>query len=305
MRITALAGGVGGAKMLAGLARAVDPASLTAIVNTGDDDDIYGVHVSPDVDIVTYRLAGIGDAERGWGIAGDTFHLVDSLDALGGAAWFRLGDRDFATCLFRTDALRAGRSLSEVTDAIRRRLGIEARILPMTNDRVRTRFTTTEGRTLEFQEYFVKERQQPEIAEVVLDGVEDASPAPGVLDSIAAADTVVICPSNPVVSIGPILALDGVRSAVAAHPRVVAVSPIVQGKPLKGPADKLLHAVGAASTASGVAELYRDLCDLFVVDATDPDEVPKVEALGLRAIALDTIMHDDDAAARLATEFLA
>jgi LPPG:FO 2-phospho-L-lactate transferase len=305
MNVTALAGGVGGAKMLAGLARAIDTADLTAVVNTGDDDDIYNVHVSPDVDIVTYRLAGIGDTERGWGLAGDTFELVDSLDRLGAEAWFRLGDRDYATCLYRTMRLREGVPLSQITDEIRSRLGVTARIIPMTDHFVRTRFIAADGRTLEFQEYFVKERQEPEIAEVILHGIDEATPAPGVLDAIEAAEAVVICPSNPVVSIGPILGLRGVRDALRSHPKVVAVSPIVQGRPLRGPADKLLRAVGAASSASGVAELYSDFCNIFVVDVMDEDEVAKIASTGLRAESLDTIMDDDNGAARLAKELLA
>lgn len=304
MNVTALAGGVGGAKMLAGLARAVDPSDLTAIVNTADDDEIYGVHVSPDVDIVTYRLAGIGDTDKGWGIAGDTFELVESLGRFGTDTWFRLGDRDYATCLYRTLRLEEGAPLSTITDEVRTALGVGCRILPMTDDPVRTRFVATDGRELEFQEYFVRERQEPEVAEVILEGIDTAAPTPGLLDAIAGADIVVVCPSNPIVSIGPIIGLRGVRDALREHPRVVAISPIVQGRPLKGPADKLLKAVGAASTASGVAELYRDFCDVFVVDASDRDEVVKVEATGVSAMLLDTIMSSDDKAARLATEIL-
>ncbi len=304
MKVAALAGGVGGAKLLVGLARVADGEDLTAIVNTADDAEIYGVHVSPDVDIVTYWLAGIADTDRGWGIKDDTFTLVDGLNELGVESWFRLGDRDFATCLFRTNRLHEGAPLSAITDEIRRALGVGTRMLPMSDQPVRTRIVTWDGRTLEFQEYFVKERQQPEVSEVRLAGVADAKPAPGVVDAIVEADRVILCPSNPIVSVGPILALPGVREALIDHASVVAVTPIVRGAPLKGPADKLLRAAGADVSASGVAALYRDFCDTFVVDATDPLEEERVRALGMRSVKLDTIMSDHDVSERLARALL-
>ena len=302
MRVTALAGGVGGAKLLVGLQRATD--DLTAIVNTADDAVFYDVHVSPDVDIVTYWLAGLADTERGWGIAGDTFEVIDALGRLGTETWFRLGDRDLATCMFRTGRLRAGDTLGAVTDAIRRGMGVPTRILPMSDEPVSTRLVTSDGRTLEFQEYFVAERQEPEISEIRFAGIADAKPAPGVLESIEAADKVILCPSNPVVSIGPILALPEIRDALKVHPSVTAVSPIVRGAPLKGPADKLMKAIGADVSASGVAALYQDFVDLFVVDATDAGEIDRVEALGIGAVGLDTIMTDHDASERLARALL-
>ncbi|MEA2498590.1 MAG: 2-phospho-L-lactate transferase, partial [Actinomycetota bacterium] len=199
MKVTALAGGVGGAKLLVGLELAAG-SELTAIVNTGDDAEIYGVHVSPDVDIVTYWLAGLADTERGWGLEGDTFLVVDGLASLGYDSWFRLGDRDFATCIYRTERMRAGATLSDATREIALALGVRPTVLPMTNDPVATVIDTTDGRTLEFQEYFVKERQMPEVKEVRITGASEASPAPGVLDSIRSADKVVLCPSNPIVS---------------------------------------------------------------------------------------------------------
>ncbi len=298
MKVTALAGGVGGAKLLVGLQHVAD--DLTAIVNTADDAVIYGVHVSPDLDIVTYRLAGVSDTARGWGIEGDTWDLLDRLERLGVETWFRLGDRDFATCLLRTERLASGASLSAVADEIRRRLGVGPTILPMSDDRVRTKLVDRDGRVLEFQEYFVKERQAPEIAEVRFEGIEDAKPAPGVIDAIHSADKVIICPSNPVVSIGPILALTGVRDALAEHPDVTAVTPIIRGAAVKGPADKLLPAIGARSTAAGVAELYRDIANRFVVDATDPEQADEVRALGMEPLVVDTMMPDQDASIRLA-----
>jgi len=298
MKVTALAGGVGGAKLLVGLDRVVE--DLTAVVNTADDTVIYGVHVSPDVDVVTYRLAGVSDVARGWGLAGDTWNILEGFERLGIDTWFRLGDRDFATCLLRTERLASGATLTAVTDEIRRRLGVRSAILPMSDDAVRTKMVTRDGRVLEFQEYFVKERQSPEIARVVFDGIESAKPAPGVVEAIRNADRVIVCPSNPVVSIGPILALPDVRDALADHPDVIAVTPIINGRAVKGPADRLLPAVDAESSATGVASLYGDFIDSFVVDATDPNQVEDVQALGVEVVVLDTMMPDEEASIRLA-----
>lgn len=302
MEVTALAGGTGGAKLLAGLQQAL--LNPTAIVNTGDDDVVYGVHVSPDVDMVTYWLAGAADVERGWGLEGDTFHVVERLRALGHEGWFNLGDRDLATCLFRTEALRGGSLLSQVTDAIRRSLGVTTTILPMSDDRVRTRIVTNDGRDLSFQEYFVRERHRPRVRKVIFEGMHAAKPAPGVLDAIKDADVVIVCPSNPIVSVAPILGLPDVRPTLRDHPRVIAVSPIVRGAPLKGPADELLRSTGSDVSASGVAALYRDFVNVFVVDATDTTEAERVRALGLEPLVTDTIMTDRDAARRLARAIL-
>lgn len=304
MKVTALAGGVGGAKLMIGLDRAVPPKDLTAIINTGDDAVIYGVHVSPDVDIVTYWLAGMADVQRGWGIKDDTFSIVAALKALGQEAWFQLGDRDFATCLVRTARLRAGASLTTIADEIRRHLKVRPRILPMSDDAVRTSFVTTDGRLLEFQEYFVKEQHRPDIAEVIVNGIEEAKPAPGVLDAISDADLVVLCPSNPVISIGPIVGLPGVRDALREHPCVIAVSPIVRGAALKGPADKLLETVGAEASAAGVARLYSDFVDTFVFDRVDESHHAEIEAAGVEAVALDTIMDNVSASEQLARGIL-
>ncbi len=303
MAVAALAGGVGGAKLLVGLQRVLG-SDLTAIVNTGDDATIYGSHVSPDVDIVTYWLAGIADTKRGWGIAGDTFEMVDMLRELGAEAWFSLGDRDGATCRYRTMMLAAGATLTQATDAIRRALEVAASILPMSDDAVRTKLTTDDARTLDFQTYFVKERCEPEIAEIRFAGVDSAHPGPGVLRTIRHAERVVICPSNPLLSIAPILALPGVRDELARHPHVVAVTPIIQGAALKGPADRLLARLGHDVSASGVAALYADFCDRFVVDERDASEVGKVEAAGVGPVPADTIMPTHDAAERLARVIL-
>lgn len=304
MKVAALAGGVGGSKLLVGLQQELPHGALTAIVNTGDDATIYDVHVSPDVDIVTYWLAGIADVERGWGIEGDTFTVLEALAHLGVDTWFRLGDRDLATCMLRTSRLRAGDTLSTVTDEIRTSLGVPTRIIPMSDEPVATRVDTTDGRTLEFQDYFVRQRCEPDVARVRFAGIADAKPAPGVLESLRDADAVVVCPSNPVVSIGPILALPEVRDTLAAHPRVVAVSPIVAGKALKGPAEKLLPTVGAEVSALGIARLYADFCDVFVVDDEDGDLLEDLDALDLEPVVCDTIMSDRDASARLARALL-
>lgn len=305
MKVTALAGGVGGAKLLVGLGRALAGAGeLTAVVNTGDDAVIYGLHVSPDVDIVTYWLAGRADTERGWGLRDDTFHVVDALAELGGESWFRLGDSDMATCIHRTDRLRSGGTLSGVTDEIRRGLGIEARILPMSDDPVRTTIVCEDGRTLEFQEWFVRERCEPAVAQVQLSGVTEAKPAPGVMDALEQADVVVVCPSNPVVSTGPILSLPGVRTALRHHASVTAVSPLVNGVPLKGPADKLLRSIGEDVTAAGVATMYRDFCNTYVFDVRDETPEGEIESLGMQARKLDTIMTTHEISEALARSIL-
>jgi LPPG:FO 2-phospho-L-lactate transferase len=289
---------------MVGLQRAVAAEDLTAIVNTGDDATVYGVAVSPDVDIITYWLAGIADRTRGWGLLSDTFTVVEALAALGAESWFRLGDRDFGTCLYRTQRLEQGAPPSVVADEIRRALGVRVRVLPMTDDRVRTIVECADGRSLEFQEYFVRERTEPEVTGLVLEGLDKARPAPGVLDALQQADRVVLCPSNPHLSIAPILALPGIRDLLADHRCVMAVSPIVGGRALKGPADRLLESLGGQSDAAGVAALYAGFCDVFVVDTRDGAEIAKVERHGMKAVALDTIMTDEDASARLAAQLL-
>ena len=304
MKVAALAGGVGGAKLLVGLQRELG-SDLTAIVNTADDAVFYGVHVSPDVDIVTYWLAGVADTERGWGLKGDRFAVVEALREIGMEAWFNLGDRDLATCIYRTHRLREGAGLVAITDEIRSRLGVRARVIPMTDDEVRTFVRTSDDRVLGFQEYFVKERHAPDVAEVWFEGIADAKPAPDALDALSASDVVVICPSNPVVSIGPILGLPDVRETLIRHPRVVAVSPIVERAALKGPADRLLPLLGVEASAAGVAKSYADLCDTFVLDERDRGEAAEVESLGMKAVVTDTIMTDEAASARLASAILA
>lgn len=305
MSIVALAGGGGAAKFLAGLVRATDPSEVTIIGNTGDDATFHGLHVSPDLDIVTYTLARLVDQTTGWGLAGDTTRALEAMASLGIDTWFRLGDADLGTHLARTTWLAEGVSLTDVTDRIRVALGVGARILPMSDDPVRTELVTTDGVVREFQEYFVRHRHAEEIGEVRFAHADQSKPGPRVIDAIDAAERVLLCPSNPVVSIGPILAVPGIRQALAARrSRVFGITPIVRGAALKGPADRLLPVVGAESSASGVAGLYTDICSTFVVDERDPDEVEKIEKLAMRAVALDTIMENVDASERLAKEVL-
>lgn len=304
MKVTALTGGVGGAKLLVGLARAVGEENLTAVVNTGDDAVIYGVHVSPDIDICTYWLAGVADTDRGWGMKGDTFNFVEAMGLLGTENWFSLGDKDLATCLLRSERLAGGATLTDATDEITHGFGIRSRVLPMSDDAVRTSLRTADGRWLDFQEYFVRERTAPEIDEIRLEGIEDAKPGPDVLDALSECDVVVLCPSNPILSIAPIIGLPGIRDALRVHDRVIAVSPIIRGAALKGPADRLLARLAGESSASAVARSYADFCDLFVVDRSDGDEVDRVRSAGLKCAALDTVMTDHEASAKLAAELL-
>jgi LPPG:FO 2-phospho-L-lactate transferase len=299
--VVALAGGVGAARFLRGLAPAATPDHLTAIVNTGDDRVFYGAHVSPDVDIVTYTLSGHVDAARGYGIEGDTFTVIDQLGAFGHEIWFRLGDRDFAVCHHRTLRLGAGSGLAEITDEIRRSLGVETRILPMSEDPCPTIVELEGGRRAHFEEYLARDGAPDEVVGVDLSAARGARPGPGVLEALAAADIILVCPSNPVVSIGPILAIPGILDAVrASRAPVVAISPIVGGAPVNGPADRLLRGLGHEVSARGVAALYREFADGFILDECDAELAGDIAAMGLRTHAMDTIMRDAAASRRLA-----
>ena len=308
--ITALAGGVGAARFLRGLVQVVDPAEVTVIVNTGDDDWFHGLLVCPDLDSVTYTLAGAQNPDTGWGLADETFVTVGALERYGADTWFRLGDRDLATHLFRTQQLGAGRTLSEATARITRSWDLAPRILPMSDDRIATRITVAIGRSetteLAMQEWFVRERCEPPVIAVRFDGAEHARPAPGVLDALRAAETILVCPSNPVISIGPILAVPGVRDAlIARRERVVGVSPIIAGRPVKGPADRLMGPLGIDVSCVGVAREYREFCSTLVIDAGDAARAGEIEALGVHAVPADTLMTDARVAASLARETLA
>ena len=285
---------------------AVPPESVTALVNTGDDREFYGVHVSPDLDIVTYTLAGRVDPERGYGLAGDSFHVIEALEALGHPTWFRLGDRDLATCLHRTARLRAGGGLGAITDEIRRAHGLALRILPMSEDPCPTFVQLEGGGRVHFEEYLVRDGAPDDVTGVDLSAAERATPAPGVREAIAEADVILLCPSNPVVSIGPILAVPGVRAAIAASAApVVGISPIIGGAPVKGPADRLLRGIGVEVSARGVAGFYRGLAHGFVIDERDAGQARDVEALGLACRVTETLMREPGTARALAETALA
>jgi LPPG:FO 2-phospho-L-lactate transferase len=306
MKTVALAGGIGAGKFLRGLAGVVSPSELTVVVNVADDVTIHGLHVAPDPDSVTYWLGGVFDRERGWGRRDETFRASEELRAFGADdAWFSLGDLDLATHLHRTRRLAEGATLSEVTAGIAARFGVEATILPVSNDPITTRIDAVDGAgrelDLHFQEYWVRRRAADEVKSVRYAGAGAAAPAPGVLDAIAAADVLLLCPSNPVVSIGPILAVPGVRAAVeAARTRSVAVSPIVGGRPVAGMADRLMPAAGIEVSAPGVAAHYRELIAAFLMDEVDAGQADRVEALGVRCAVADTIMVDDATARSVA-----
>ena len=306
MTITVLAGGVGAARLLRGIVAVADPSTVTAVVNTGDDLVLHGLHISPDLDTITYTLAGAISREQGWGLEGETWHAMEQLAArYGGQTWFGLGDKDLATHLFRTQRRRDGATLSQVTAEITAAWELGGlRLLPMTDDVVATRITLADeagGGEIGFQEYFVGRRHEVPVASVRFAGAEEATPAPGVVDSIEGAARIVIAPSNPIVSIGPILAVPGLAEAL--RPRrddVVAVSPIIAGAALKGPADRLLAELGHESSVVGVARLYAEHCATLVIDDADADLAGAVEAEGVRAVVAPTIMMGPEESAALA-----
>jgi LPPG:FO 2-phospho-L-lactate transferase len=290
LKITALAGGVGASKLLLGLYEVLDPSLLTIIVNTGDDITLHGLKISPDLDIVTYTLAGIVDPAKGWGYRGETFHALKRLAAYGRPKWFNLGDRDLATHIHRTAMLGEGKPLSQAAESIRTALGVKSRVLPMSDDAVPTIIDSSEG-PLHFQEYLVKRGAEPVVRGIRFDGVEAAMPAPGVLEAIRSADRIFICPSNPLISIGPILAVPQVRERLQERrKKVFAICPIVGGKSLKGPSDKMLAQLGHQPTALGVAMLYADFTGTFVIDLADKQHTASIAALDMQVVVLPTIM---------------
>lgn len=301
-----LAGGVGAARFLRGLTRAVPADQVVAVVNVGDDLTRFGLRVCPDLDSITYWLAGAVDPQRQWGRAEESYTVSRELERFGHEPWFTLGDRDLATHLHRTLRLGQGVPLSQVTEEIVTAFGLELRLLPATDDPVETRITTADGRDLHFQEYWVRERGEPEVASVRLEGADAARPAPWVVETLIDADAVLVAPSNPVVSIDTILAVPGIREAVAATPApVVGVSPIIGGEVVRGMAHKLLPAVGAEVSAAGVARHYGGLLDGWVVDTRDADAVESIGAAGPTCVATDTLMDDVEVAASLARECIA
>ncbi len=301
MTHTVLAGGVGAARYLRGALEAFDPADVTAIVNVGDDVTLHGLRISPDLDTCTYTLAGAIDPERGWGLVDETWQAMAELARYGGDDWFSLGDRDLGTHLYRTARLHAGASLTEVTTEIVEAWGLRCRLLPVTDDPVETRVTLVTGEEIGFQEYFVKLQHGVEVTSVRFVGATEATPTAAAVAAIEGATTLVIAPSNPVVSIGPVLAVPGITAALTARrDRTVAVSPIVGGKALKGPADRMLRELGEEPTVVGVARRYRDLAATLVIDEVDRHLVADIEAEGMRAIAMPTIMSEPGVAAALA-----
>jgi len=300
--ITCLAGGVGAARFLDGLSRVYPPDRITVIVNTGDDLEYLGAYISPDIDILTYTLAGIVDEEKGWGIRGDTYRCMEQLERYSAETWFRVGDRDFATHLLRTAFLQQGFNLSEVTEKIRSALGVKVRILPMSNDRVATKIKTSAG-LLEFQEYFVKRKFSDKVEDVTYEGANHAVPPEAVLSSLKTSEAIILCPSNPILSIGPILAIPGIREALGrARGKIVGISPIVGGKALKGPLDRVMADLGLEVSPYGVAKLYQGVLDGFVIDEVDKHLSPRIQRLGMKVVATRTVMNEPEVRVRLAEE---
>ncbi len=304
MKVCALAGGVGGAKLVSGLQNVLPPGELSVVVNTADDFDLWGLHICPDLDTVMYTLAGISNPETGWGVVGESFETLNMLESYGEETWFKLGDRDLATHILRTSRMRSGETLTEVTAGLSGVLSVDSAVLPMSDDPVSTVLETPEGR-LEFQEYFVRRGQRDEVLAIELRGIQDAGPTERVLAAISDADAIVLCPSNPVVSVGPILALPGMTEALASSsaPKV-AVSPIVGGRALKGPADRMLASLGHEVSATGVARMYAGLIDGMVVDRTDEGERAGIEALGMGVLVTQSVMREAEDRTRLASETL-
>lgn len=292
-KVLAIAGGVGGAKLALGLTRVLAPDQLTVVVNTGDDETFHGLHVSPDLDTVMYTLAGVANPETGWGVSGESFRTLGALERLGADTWFRLGDLDFATHIRRTELLRNGLTLSQATRDLASALGIRHPMVPMSDDRIRTIAVTHEG-DLAFQEYFVHRHCEPRITGVRFDGVATAQPSPGFLAALASSTAIVYCPSNPLVSIGPVLALHGVRDAIEAFsgPKI-AVSPIVGGQALRGPAAKMMAELDEEVSCVGVARRYAGICDAMFIDRVDAMHAHAVEAMGMRAPVANTVMNSD------------
>jgi LPPG:FO 2-phospho-L-lactate transferase len=302
--ITVLAGGVGGARFLRGLSQRTDPARLAIIGNTGDDEEFFGLHVAPDLDTVLYTLTGQADPDRGWGLAGETFACLGALGRLGEATWFQLGDRDLATHLWRTARLRAGWSLTRVTREIARRSGLRATLLPMTDDPVRT-FVHTERGRLPFQTYLVRHRARGRVRRIEIAGARKARPAPGVLEALRRSRAIVIAPSNPLVSVGPILGVPAIRRALASRrAQAAAICPLVGGRPVRGPLHRMLRGLGHEVSPRGIARLYDGLIDLFVLDGADARWASRVRDLGLRVLVTDTVMHTPVHAGRLAVAAL-
>jgi len=298
--VVALAGGVGAAKLLRGIVKVAPPKSLFIIGNVGDDIELHGLHISPDLDIIMYTLAGVVDETKGWGIANDTFNCLEMLGRLGFETWFRLGDKDLATHIIRTKMLREGMTLSQATAKLCKMFGVEANLIPMSDDPVRTKIRSG-NMLLEFQEYFVKRGTMDTVTDVIFEGAEKAEPAPGVIDAIEGAERIIICPSNPILSIAPILAIKAIKKALEnAKAPIVGISPIVGGKALKGPADRVMASMGYEPSAYGVAKFYGKLLKHFVIDEIDKKQRTLIERLGIKVTVTNTIMKSLEDSIRLA-----
>jgi LPPG:FO 2-phospho-L-lactate transferase len=295
MRIAVLAGGVGGARFVQALTEVVDAREVTVIANVGDDLEVHGLHVSPDLDTLLYTLGGLGDEERGWGRAGETWNARETIELLGGDTWFQLGDRDLGLHVVRTEALRRGQPLSAVTGRIARAIGLEVALLPATDDRLRT-FVRTLAGELEFQEWFVARGHRDRVDDVVYDGAATATAAPGVLEALDEAELIAIAPSNPFVSIGPIVAIEEVRAAVERRrERVVAVSPLIGGRAVKGPAAAMFESLAGGTSAGHVTDCYKGLAGALVLDEADADDAEQVAERGVRPLVTRTLMSAQDA----------
>ena len=298
--IVALAGGVGAAKLLRGLVKVVSPRNLVIVGNVGDDVELYGLHISPDLDIIMYTLAGIVDEAKGWGVAGDTFHCLEMLGRLGFETWFRLGDMDLAIHIIRTKMLREGLTLSQATAKLCKMLGVEANLIPASDDPVRTKVQSGDL-LLDFQEYFVKRGTMDTVTNVFFEGAEKAKPAPGVIEAISDAERIIICPSNPILSIAPILSILAIRKALeASKAPILGVSPIVGGKALKGPADRIMASMGFEASPYGVAKFYGRLLKHFVIDEVDAEHKKRIENLGIKVTVTNTLMRSLEDSVRLA-----
>ncbi|HVY54831.1 MAG TPA: 2-phospho-L-lactate transferase [Thermodesulfobacteriota bacterium] len=304
--ITALGGGVGAAKFLEGLYGVIGGEPLSVVVNTGDDIVLHGLRISPDVDTIIYRLSGLIDAGKGWGVRDDTFACLAALSRFGLETWFNIGDIDFATHIYRTLLRNEGLTPSQVTERLARAFGIgeSIKVLPMTDEDIETWILTDEGE-MHFQEYFVKRKMKPEVLKVVFRNIDGAKPAPGVAEAIRDARMVILCPSNPIISIGPILNVKGIGEALRAfRGKIIAISPLIGGVPLKGPADKLMRGLGLEVSSAGVARLYRDFLDVMVIDSEDAGEAERIAGMGIKAVVLDTVMSDARKASALASAVL-
>ena len=303
--LVVLTGGTGGAKLIQGLSYEVDATDVTIVCNTADDFILHGLYICPDLDTIMYTLAGMGDDAKGWGISNDTFTALEHLERYGCDTWFQLGDKDLATHIARTKLVRDGLTVSQVTDQLRRSLGVQATITPMSDDKIQTRVITDEVE-LSFQEFFVRERWAPEVKAVAYSGIEESRPAPGIINSILEASGIIICPSNPVTSIGPILAVPGIRAAIKeTNASVIGVSPIIQNAPVSGPALKLMSAQGSEVSAFGVAKLYADLLDRLLIATEDEKHAGDIETLGIKAVATSIRMDALSEKRRMARELLA